>query len=191
MKAKRVTWVVLFFKLICFFNISAQGTKISYNGENTFYISSSLYSELKVNGKISFEDILQEGSWNLLIKEFGEPENTDLVSDSLFGKSRSDDFDGLRIYYSEIEDPGKLLANRVEIDSTSFSLIANDFELSIRKPINDLFPAELKNKLSGKNRLVLFIEYEENKYADIETIGLEIDPYTGIIKSMLIILWRP
>lgn len=150
-----------------------------------------MYSELKVNGKISFEDILQEGSWNLLIKEFGEPENTDLVSDSLFGKSRSDDFDGLRIYYSEIEDPGKLLANRVEIDSTSFSLIANDFELSIRKPINDLFPAELKNKLSGKNRLVLFIEYEENKYADIETIGLEIDPYTGIIKSMLIILWRP
>ncbi len=171
---------------------SAQENKISYNGENTFFISSALYSELKINGAVSFADIRQEERWKLLIKEFGEPEETRRgISLDVGGGSRIDKFDGLTVFYSEYEDPTKLLANRIKIDNPSFSLTANNFELSIGKPINDLLPSELNNKLAGENYVVLYIEYEKDSYADIESIGLEIDPYSGIIKSMLIILWRP
>lgn len=183
----------LFFLFSFFFfsYCSAQKSKISYNGENTFFISSTLFSELKINGKVSFEDIRKEESWELLIKKFGETGFTEVVSDSLFGNSRIDDFGGLRIYYSEIEDPSRLLANRVEIDNTSFSLMANNFELTIGEPINKYLPAEMNNSMVGESYLVLQLEYEKDKYADIESIGIKLNPNSGVIKSMRIILWRP
>lgn len=168
----------------------SQDSTLFYDSESEKWgLSFETYKQLRINEGILLNSLrAEETPWALLETQF--PDEYSTRTDTTFIETlRTDNLDGLRVFYTNYEDSKKLRASRLEIDSKKFFLSTYLFELRIGTPINGLFPNTDKALYSNRNFIVLYPRTSSNKYRSAPAIGLSLDSETKKITKITVTFW--
>jgi|GEM_PF-2682597 len=183
---------ILFGLLFIIFPISciSQDSNIVYDHDQSkWFISESIYRGFKINNTVLLTSLRSDSEpWTLLNDGFPNTYSAKLDT-SFFGLERTDDLNGLKLYYSDYENPGALTASRLELTTSSFFLTSERLELRVGSSIENIVPNDLLKSSSQANFLEIFIQ-SNNTYLDAPFIVVLFDSDTRLIKEIKVIFWR-
>jgi hypothetical protein len=187
---KNIPKIIVLFALLSFsVNCEAQNQKVEFNeSEQIYFMSVNSFLNLTINGQISVEDILSE---NKKIELF-TPKFRALIDTTVFGVEKTLVWDGMKLYYSENQEPGKLTPTRLELYSNKYKIESGDLKIEPGQPLDSII--QNRNLTIEPNRNTLGIRVFNQKlgqYSYDYDVVIEVSEESNVINSITLIFWKP